>query len=123
MKPDSMLVEPEYIGEALQAVAGQGPAAALGHLHAEEPALASFLEEKLAALAGRLTLSGAPRKVVHGVHGEILFLVLSSLQALRRGHYELWKDTTLGDRLAPPGAPPGGSEDGTSGADDGDIPF
>jgi hypothetical protein len=37
---------------------------------------------------------------VAGTHGEALFLVLGCLEALRRGCYELWKDTALGPRLA-----------------------
>jgi hypothetical protein len=30
----------------------------------------------------------------------MLAVILTCLQALRRGHYELWKDTVVGSRLA-----------------------
>jgi hypothetical protein len=105
MKPDSMIVEPEYIMQALQAVAGQGPLEALAQFQQQEPVLASFIEEKLAALAGRLGLSGAPPELVRGTHAEALLLVLGSIESLRRGHFELWKGTTFGAQLPQPGEP------------------
>jgi hypothetical protein len=99
MKPDSMLVEPEFINEAFQVVVDQGPEAALDQLESQEPALASLLRDRLATLTGKVTLSGAPREVAQGVHADALVLVLACLEALRRGHYALWKDTALSQRL------------------------
>jgi hypothetical protein len=100
MKPDSMLVEPTHIISARQAVAAKGAAEALGEFGQAEPALASFICESLAAVAGKLSLSGAPTEVVQGSHEEVLVALLTCLQALRHSHYELWKDTSLGTRLA-----------------------
>ncbi len=100
MKPDGMLVEPEYVVAARQDVAEKGSGQALTDLAGAEPVLASFVHESLAAVAGKLTLSGAPTELVQGSHEEVLAVVLTCVQALRRGHYELWKDTVAGTRLA-----------------------
>jgi hypothetical protein len=95
-----MLVEFAHIVSARQDVATKGNASALSEFSAAEPALGSFIHESLATVAGKLTLSGAPTELVQGAHEEILAVVLTSLQALRRGHFELWKDTATGTRLA-----------------------
>jgi hypothetical protein len=93
MKPDGMLVEPEHISTAGQQVVGEGAGKALDNLAASEPALAGYVSHRLAALAGSLALNGAPTEVVQATHEEMLTIVLVSLAALRRGHFELWKDT------------------------------
>ena len=100
MKPDSMLVEPAHIIRARQDVAAKGSGEALNEFANAEPALASFVHESLAAVAGKLSLSGAPTELVQGSHEDLLAVVLTCVQALRRGHYELWKDTLTGTRLA-----------------------
>ncbi len=100
MKPDSMLVEPDYLVHARQNIANSGVAEALTALAGTEPALAAFIHECLATVAGKLALSGAPTPVVQGSHEDVLSLILTSIQALRRGHYELWKDSLEGTPLA-----------------------
>ena len=100
MKPDSMLVEPEHIVSARREVASIGSGPSLNQFAHQEPALASFLSENLASFAGRLSLSGAPTELVQGSHEEVLTLVLTCVQSMRRGHYALWKDTMSGSRLA-----------------------
>jgi hypothetical protein len=100
MKPDSMLVEPEHIVSAGRDVAAKGPGPTLNEFGKAEPALGSFIHESLAAVAGKLALSGAPTELVQGSHEEMLALVLTCVKALRRGHYDLWKDTVTGTRLA-----------------------
>jgi hypothetical protein len=100
MKPDGMLVEPRFILAARQHVAAKGSGQTLTEYGQTEPALASFIHESLAAVAGKLSLSGAPTELVQGTHEEVLAVVLTALQALRRSHYELWKDTMTGTRLA-----------------------
>jgi hypothetical protein len=100
MKPDGMLVEPAHIFNARQDIATKGSAAALAEFGQAEPALASFIYETLATVAGKLSLSGAPTELVQGSHEDMLALVLTCVQALRRGHYDLWKDTVTGTRLA-----------------------
>jgi hypothetical protein len=100
MKPDSMLVDPEFLMDARQEVVQVGVGTALDAVGESEPALASFIYESLAAIAGKLALSGAPTPLVQGLHEESLTLVLTCIQSLRRGHYELWKDSIKGTPLA-----------------------
>jgi hypothetical protein len=100
MKPDSMLVEPEFLMRARQDVVQTGVGPALDAVGQSEPALASFIYESLAAISGKMALSGAPTSLVQGLHEEALTLVLTCIQSLRRGHYELWKDSMTGTRLA-----------------------
>jgi hypothetical protein len=100
MKPDSMLVEPVYLIQARQGVAQDGLEQALAAVAETEPVLASFIHENLAAVAGKLALTGAPTSVVQGSHEDVLAVVLTCIRALRRAHYELWKDSMTGTRLA-----------------------
>jgi hypothetical protein len=100
MKPDGMLVEPEHVTAAFQDVANRGGEEALAELATTEPALAAFIGQHLVAVAGKLALSGAPTPVVSGLHADVLATVLTSVQALRRGHYQLWRDTMADTRLA-----------------------
>jgi hypothetical protein len=100
MKPDSMLVEPQHIVTARQDVAAKGSGQALNEFAQTEPALASFIYESLATVAGKLSLSGAPTELVQGSHEDVLAVVLTCIQAMRRGHYALWKDSMVGTRLA-----------------------
>ena len=100
MKPDSMLVEPEHIVSARQDVATKGSSQVLNEFSQTEPALASFICEALATVAGKLSLSGAPTELVQGSHEDVLAVILTCVQAMRRGHYSLWKDSVTGTRLA-----------------------
>src|SRR5438128_95517 len=95
-----MLVEPQHIVSAGQDVTAKGSGQALSDFARTEPALASFIYEGLAVVAGKLSLSGAPTELVQSSHEDILGLVLTGFQAMRRGHYALWKDTVTGTRLA-----------------------
>src|SRR4051794_5782480 len=99
MKPDGMLVEPEYLVQVRQVIARDGVAETLAAVGQTEPALASFIHESLAAVAGKLALTGAPTPIVQASHEDVLALVLTCVGALRRGHYELWKDSMKGTRL------------------------
>jgi hypothetical protein len=99
MKPDSMLVEPTHIVTARQDLGAQGYPQALEDLATREPALAAYISESMASLAGKLALSGAPTQVVQGLYNETLAVLLSSVEAQRRGHYDLWKGTIVGTRL------------------------
>lgn len=99
MKPDGMMVEPEYLVHARQGVAQDGVTHALAVVGETEPALASFIHESLAAVAGKLALTGVPTPIVQGTHEDVLTVVLTCIGAIRRGHYELWKDSLKGTRL------------------------
>jgi hypothetical protein len=100
MKPDGMLVEPAYIQNAHHDVTSKGGADVFAEFSQAEPALACFIQESLAVIAGKLALAGAPTEVVQGQNADVLSLLLTCVEAQRRGHYELWKDTMTGTRLA-----------------------
>src|SRR5947208_1081235 len=89
--PDSMLVQHAHILDARQQVADQGHQAALEALLGREPALASYLSQGMATIAGKMVLAGAPGEVAQGVHADVMLLVLSSLEASRAAQYDLGK--------------------------------
>jgi hypothetical protein len=93
MNPNSMIVEAEYVIGAREEVATKAADDALAELAQGEPTLAGFIEDRLAAVAGKLALSGAPTAAVQGVHEDVLTVVLTGIQALRRGHNSVWKDS------------------------------
>src|SRR5262245_33162968 len=95
-----MLVEPSFLSRACRELAREGAAEALSALARQEPVLDTLLAARLGAIPGKLPLSGAPARVVQGSHEEMLALTLTCLQALRRGHFQLWKDTMSDTRLA-----------------------
>jgi hypothetical protein len=100
MKPDAMLINPEFIVKARQEVADQGTGKSLEGFAQLEPALAGYIYETTAGIAGKMGLAGAPTEIVQGSHEDMLAVILTCIQALRRGHFELWKDTVVGSRLA-----------------------
>jgi hypothetical protein len=95
-----MLVEPDTIVAARIEVGDRGALESLQALQEVEPSLGAFIQEALAAAAGKLALSGLPTAVVQGIHEEMLATLLACVEAVRRSHYELWKDTAVGTRLA-----------------------
>jgi hypothetical protein len=94
-----MLVIGKHLMEARKATSEPGVLQSLENLGEREPALAGYLGEGMAALAGKLALSGAPVELVRGFHQEALLLALSSLEAQRQATYELWEGTTFGTLL------------------------
>jgi hypothetical protein len=102
MKPDSMLVECEHIDDVQKEIADSGCGEACNKLAEVEPILAAFIFSNLTAIAGKMALSGVPTQVIQGANEDTLALILTCLQALRRGHFELWKDTMAGTQPEPP---------------------
>ncbi len=99
MKPDSMLIEPSHIVAARQEVGERGNSTSLEDLAKREPALAAYISESMASLAGKLALSGAPSPLVQGLYNEAMAVMLASIEAQRRGIYDLWKGTIVGTKL------------------------
>ena len=97
--PDSMLVQHAHIIAARGQIAEQGHQAALEGLLEREPALAAYMSQAMATIAGKMALAGAPSEIVQGVHADVMLLMLSSLEASRAAQYELWKDSIVGTRL------------------------
>jgi hypothetical protein len=100
MKPDGMLIDPEFIVKARQDVAEQGTGKSLEAFAKLEPAMAGYIYETTAGIAGKMALAVATTKVVQGSHEDMLAVILTCVQALRLGHYALWRDTVVGSRLA-----------------------
>src|SRR5262245_8085267 len=98
-RPDSMLIEPDHIISARQSIGETGTPTSMEHLGEREPARAASSQRSMACLAGKLARSGAPPPLVQGLYNEAMLLILSSLEAQRRGHYDLWKDTIVGTQL------------------------
>lgn len=97
--PDSMLVQHAHIIAARTQIAEGGHQAALETMLTREPALAAYVSQAMATIAGKMALAGAPTEVVQGVHADVLMVLLSSLEASRAAQYELWKDSIVGSRL------------------------
>ena len=110
-KPDSMIVEPEFIASVGEEVASKGVGDSFGELWELEPALASYIGRNLTMISGKVTLSGAPTEFARSIHEDVLTVILTVIQAQRRGHYEMWKDTMEGeDRRPSPQSTDRGSE-------------
>ncbi len=108
-QPDGMLVAAKHLLAARKGIADPGVLPALATLSEREPVLANYIGEALAAMSGRLALSGAPTDLVRGIHQESLLVALSALEAQRAATYELWEGTTfgtlLGDLVKPEASP------------------
>jgi len=99
VRPDSMLVSVEMITEASSKLSPDDAAAALDSLAECEPELTGYVARSMMAIAGKLALSGAPSEVVRGFFDDAIVVALTSIRALRVGHYELWRETQVGSRL------------------------
>lgn len=98
-RPDSMIIEPDHIISSRRALGESDLATAMEDLSSREPALAGYISESMASLAGKLALSGAPTPLVQGLYNEALALVVSSIEAQRRAHFDLYMGTVVGTRL------------------------
>jgi hypothetical protein len=96
---DDTLVSENALHSAIDRMGQHGLEATLQALGQAEPGLGHFLTENAARVAGKLALSGAPQSVVTGVHGDLLSACALVYLAVRRGSYEIWEGTALGDRL------------------------
>ena len=98
MKPDSMLVDPGMIVKANREVA-DSEREALDELKQREPVLGNWIEREMLGLAGKMGLSGTAPEILIGSHCEFSAILLTALEAVRRGHYALWQDSLSGTPL------------------------
>jgi ribosomal protein L7/L12 len=96
---DDTLVSPQALQAAIDHMGQHGFEAILQSLGQAEPYLGHFLTENATRVAGKLALAGAPHEVVTGVHADLLSACALVYVAVRRGSYEIWQGTALGDRL------------------------
>jgi hypothetical protein len=68
----------------------------------EVPADTYTLTSSALDITSNMTVSGAGAGAtfIQGSHEDCLTVVLTCVQAIRRGHYALWKDAVVGTRLA-----------------------
>jgi hypothetical protein len=77
--------------EAQMELERRGAAACLQHLEQAEPELANFVLETLSLIYTQLSnLGGSPQKTKRAFRS-VQTLLLVSIEALRRGHLELWE--------------------------------
>jgi hypothetical protein len=95
MKPDGMLIEPEYIVSAQEETAQQGNVKSFAQLKEIEPVLASFIQESLIRISGKIALTGTPASLTQGVHKDTMMVILTCIAAQKKGHYEYWKDSIM----------------------------
>lgn len=113
----------------LRALAGlrrQGVDRAMQRLEQIEPDLAEFVLEHLSLVYSELVRLGGPPKRTQRVYREIQTLVLSSIEALRQGHYELWREEKAAEPFvaddATPVSPPQEATDEETRSDRTDPP-
>ncbi len=98
MKPDSMLVDPGMIVKATAEVV-DSEREALDKFKIREPVLGNWIEREMLGLAGKMGLSGTAPEVIIGSHCEFTGILLTALEAVRHGHYALWKNSLSGTPL------------------------
>ncbi len=96
---DDMLVTETALQAAIDQMNQQGMDAVIQKLLQVEPTLGATLTHNATLIAGKLALCGAPEPVVSGVHADLLASCVMVYLAVRRGSYEIWQDTAVGDRL------------------------
>ena len=93
---DGMLVTDEVFEASRVAIdarcQGDGLGAVAHDLADFEPVLVRRARDACESVAGRLALAGAPSEVVQGVFDDLYQVVLTAIDATRRGQYEYWKD-------------------------------
>ena len=86
------LVTNEVLLAKFEELEQNGTDSAFDEIMAFEPVLAKFIEEKCAAVSGRLALCGVPSELVKHVHNDLVTVVLGSVISVRQGHFDLWND-------------------------------
>jgi hypothetical protein len=107
---DDTIVSGQALQEALDTLERKGIEATLGDLLQAEPVLGGYVTQNATLVAGKLALAGAPQSVSQGVHTDLLANCLLVYLAVRKGTFEIWKETALGEKFQEPGsvAGPGG---------------
>ena len=77
----------------------QGPHQVLHELEQVEPDLTSFLLETLTDIHQAILKLGGPARASQQVYMEVQRFSLVCITALRRGHFELWKQSDAGAQL------------------------
>jgi ribosomal protein L7/L12 len=96
---DQTVVSEAALQAALNEIGCHGPERILRGMAQAEPNLGPFIRHTAVQVAGKLALTGAPPEVVQGVHEDLLSACALTYLAFRKGSFEIWRDTALGERL------------------------
>ena len=77
----------------------RGSTDAMHTLEAVEPDLTEHVLEQLTCIHQEILALGGPPKKSQRAYRSVQTLVLVAVAALRRGHYETWRQTSSGTRL------------------------
>lgn len=108
------LVSARAVLEAVMEIRRRGRYRALEELEQVEPDLAAYLMESLGQINERLLRLGGPVRPTRSLYARIELTALACITAMRKAHYELWRQSDDGksvERLDPDheqdGDPPG----------------
>src|SRR4051794_11216998 len=79
----------------------QGAAAAMKELEAVEPDLAEYVFEAFSTTYQNLLALGGTHQKTRRAYRQVETLTLVCIQTLRQGHYELWRQSEVGQQLDP----------------------
>ena len=104
--PSDQQVSARAVLDAELMLRRQGPHQLLHNLEQVEPDLTNFLLETLTDIHQAILKLGGPARASQQVYMDVQRLSLVSITALRRGHYELWRNTDAGAQLEDDAKPP-----------------
>jgi ribosomal protein L7/L12 len=96
---DQTVISAAALQAALSDMSTVETQALVGSIVRAEPELGPYLQGMAVQVAGQLALSGAPPEVCQGVHEDLLRTCALTYFAFRKGSYEIWSGTALGQRL------------------------
>ena len=85
---------------AHERAAQAGPSGALQQMFDVEPSLALYIDSTLGLIFDRLRHAKCPTNVVQSVENDVILLLATVFTTMRDAHYQLWRDTMMGTRLA-----------------------
>src|SRR5687768_5492477 len=98
-KSDAIILLNDLLGAGMDG-GGDDLGRAVARLRQIEPYLAGYLDNSLAVIAGRLSLSGASSEAVRSANVEIMSLLITLFEAQRWATLRLWRSTHAGTPLA-----------------------
>jgi hypothetical protein len=97
MKDASLVTKDTLTAVAAQVHAEATETNLIQSLAGREPLLAAFVADKLLAISGKLSLSGAPPEIVQGSYEDVASLVATTVRAVWAGNDQLWRGIDLSD--------------------------
>ena len=92
-------VTAKIVVQALLEFERRGVTATLQNLEGVEPDLSEFVLERMTDIHHEILALGGPPKASRRAYRRVQTLVLVTIAALRRSHFELWRQDATGTRL------------------------